>query len=144
VSTTRSAAAPTVPEFGELQLDDPFDLRQAEGANITMSSIRFRNSGRKCPRMVGHHGGPGGIGDGALRGEPVEQVLRADVGGHDDHRVPEVDGAALGVGDPAVVEHLQQGVEHVRVRLSISSNNTTEYGLRRTASVSWPPSSKPT
>jgi hypothetical protein len=27
---------------------------------------------------------------------------------------------------------------------SISSKSTTAYGLRRTASVSWPPSSKPT
>ena len=29
----------------------------------------------------------------------------------------EVDRPALGVGEPAVVEHLQQGVEHVRVGL---------------------------
>ena len=34
-----------------------------------------------------------------------------------DHGVLEVDGAALGVGQPAVVEHLQQRVEHVRVGL---------------------------
>ena len=32
-------------------------------------------------------------------------------------RVPEVDRAALRVGEPAVVENLQQDVEHVRVRL---------------------------
>ena len=33
------------------------------------------------------------------------------------HRVLEVDRAALPVGHAAVVEHLQQHVEHVRMRL---------------------------
>ena len=37
--------------------------------------------------------------------------------GHDDHGVAEIDRAALAVGQAAVVEHLQQHVEHVRVRL---------------------------
>ena len=43
--------------------------------------------------------------------------VRAEVRGHHDHRVLEVDRAALAVGQAAVVEHLQQRVEHVRVRL---------------------------
>ena len=43
--------------------------------------------------------------------------LRAEVRGHDDDGVAEVDRAALAVGQAAVVEHLQQHVEHVRVRL---------------------------
>ena len=43
--------------------------------------------------------------------------MRAEVRGHHDHGVLEVDGAALAVGHAAVVEHLQQHVEHVRVRL---------------------------
>ena len=34
-----------------------------------------------------------------------------------EDRVLEVDGAALGVGQPAIVEHLQQDVENIRVRL---------------------------
>ena len=42
---------------------------------------------------------------------------RADVAGHDDDGVLEIDRAALAVGQPAVVEHLQQHVEHVAVRL---------------------------
>ena len=41
----------------------------------------------------------------------------ADVGGHDDDRVAEVHAAALGVGQVAVVEDLQQHVEDLRVRL---------------------------
>ena len=43
--------------------------------------------------------------------------LRAQVRGHHDHRVLEIHGAALPVGHAAVVEHLQQHVEHVRMRL---------------------------
>jgi len=48
--------------------------------------------------------------------EEAEWVARK-VGGHDEHHVGEVDRAALPVGEPAVVEHLQQHVEHVGVRL---------------------------
>jgi hypothetical protein len=40
--------------------------------------------------------------------------VRADVGGHHDHRVLEVHGAALAVGEAAVVQHLQQHVERRR------------------------------
>src|SRR5258706_510532 len=43
--------------------------------------------------------------------------LRAEVGGHHHHRVLEVHGAALAVGEPALVENLQEHVEYVRVRL---------------------------
>ena len=47
----------------------------------------------------------------AERGE----ILAAEVRGQDDDRVGEVDRAALAVGQPAVVEHLQQDVEDVAV-----------------------------
>ena len=47
----------------------------------------------------------------------VDEVHRAEVRGEDQDRVAEVDGAALAVGQAAVVEHLQQDVEHLRVRL---------------------------
>src|SRR4051794_26845559 len=63
---------------------------------------------------VGH---AGLVGDG----EPDRGVLRdlagADVRGHDHDRVAEVDGAALGVGEAAVLEDLQEDVEDVWVRL---------------------------
>ena len=58
--------------------------------------------------------------------DPVEELgpeelahllLRAQVRGHDQHGVAEVDGAALSVGEPAVVEDLQQHVEDLVVRL---------------------------
>ena len=43
--------------------------------------------------------------------------VRAQIRGHDDHGVAEIDRAALAVGQATVVEDLQQHVEHVRVRL---------------------------
>ena len=64
--------------------------------NSTISSIRFRNSGRKCSVSAG-----GG----------------ADVRRHDQHGVAEVDRAALAVGQATLVEHLQQDVEDLGVRL---------------------------
>ena len=44
-------------------------------------------------------------------------VLGADVAGHDQHGVAEVDRAALGIGETTVLEDLEEDVEHVRVRL---------------------------
>ena len=46
-----------------------------------------------------------------------EDDVGAEVGGQDEDGVLEVHRAALAVGDAAVVQHLQQDVEHVRVGL---------------------------
>ncbi len=47
----------------------------------------------------------------------AREVLAAEVRGQHDERVAEIDGAALPVGQPPVIEHLQQYVEHVGVGL---------------------------
>src|SRR5579872_3003314 len=47
----------------------------------------------------------------------LHQVPRADVGGHDDNGVLEIHRVAQAVGKLAVFKHLQQDVEHIRVRL---------------------------
>ena len=54
-----------------------------------------------------------------LMNSGLKNVVRValQVRGHDQHDVGEVHRAALPVGQPAVVEHLQQHAEHVRVRL---------------------------
>ena len=44
-------------------------------------------------------------------------MARADVGGHDENRVFEVDGVAETVGQLAVLKNLQQDVEDIRMRL---------------------------
>src|SRR5437773_107526 len=41
------------------------------------------------------------------------QELRAHVRGHDDQRIAEVHRAAMPVGQAPIIEHLQQGVEHL-------------------------------
>jgi len=57
------------------------------------------------------------IGLGEAQRLPLDHVARADVGGHDDHRVLEVDHATVVVSEVSLVEHLQQDVEHVGMRL---------------------------
>ncbi|MNI50110.1 hypothetical protein D3C73_1047540 [compost metagenome] len=47
----------------------------------------------------------------------LNQMRRADIRGHDDNGVLEVDDPALGIGEPSVIEQLQQDVEHLRMRL---------------------------
>ena len=51
------------------------------------------------------------------RGEVLLDNLRAHVRRHDDNRVAEVDRTTLVVGQSSVVEHLQQDVEDIGVRL---------------------------
>ena len=89
-----------------------------------ISSIRFRSSGRNDLLQVAHHARLHVVVGQALLVRQVEaerDVLRdrrrADVRGHDHDHVPEVDLAALRVGQLPVLEDLQQDVEHVRVRL---------------------------
>src|SRR3954471_13491928 len=43
----------------------------------------------------------------------IDNVLAADVGRHDDHRVPEVDHPSLAVGEPPIVQNLEQDIEDV-------------------------------
>ena len=51
--------------------------------------------------------------------------VAAEVAGHDDGGVAQIDGAALAIGQTAVIEHLQQDVEDVGCAFSISSRRTT-------------------
>ena len=84
-------------EARELHVDDRADLLGRQRIeDVRMSSRRFTNSGRK---------------------NFAHLVLAAQVARHQDERLREVDRAALAVGQAAVVEQLQQHVEHVRVRL---------------------------
>src|SRR5660397_161537 len=47
----------------------------------------------------------------------VQNPLTADVAGHDDHSVPEADGATVAVCQPSLIKNLQQDIEHVRMGL---------------------------
>ena len=84
-------------------LDDLPMCASSSRWNTTISSMRFRNSGLKWLRTTAMT---------VCSSAPPPRLRR-----HDEHRVREVDGAALAVGEAAVVEHLEQHVEHVGVRL---------------------------
>ena len=62
-------------------------------------------------------------------------VSAPGIGRHDDDDVAEVGFAAVVVGQRAVIHHLQQHVEDVRVGFSISSNSSTLCGFLLMASV---------
>jgi len=74
---------------------------------------------------------PVSVPAGNARPTALGDVLGAEVRGEDDHGVLESTVAALTVGQPAVLEHLQQRVVHLLWAFSISSKSTTENGLRR-------------
>ena len=81
-----------------------------------ISSSRFRNSGRNAWRTTSITW-LARLARRRRRRAGPPRYSRAEVRGQHDQRVAEVDRAALAVGQPAVVEHLEQHVEHVRVRL---------------------------
>ena len=80
---------------------------------MTTSSSRLRNSGLKLARTTPMTASR--LADSSSR--RVDEELAAEVAGHHEDDVAEVDGAALPVGEPTVVEHLQQDVEGLGVRL---------------------------
>ena len=43
--------------------------------------------------------------------------VRTQVRGHDDHGITEINRAALTVSKPSIIQHLQQDVEDIRMRL---------------------------
>ena len=54
--------------------------------------------------------------DVAVLVDALQQIGGTDVGRHDQNGILEVHRSALGIGDPSIIQHLQQHVEHVRMR----------------------------
>src|SRR4051812_18838878 len=104
-------------DAGELQVDDLLDLLEGERLEEDDLVGAVEELGAEARSQLGHHALARVLADLAALVDPVEQVHRADVRRHDDDRVAEVDRAALRVGQAAVVEELQEGVEDVGVRL---------------------------
>ena len=63
------------------------------------------------------HFSPGGFGDVAILVDAVQDIGRAQVGGEDNDGILEVHCPALGVGDPTVIQYLEQDIEYIRVCL---------------------------
>ena len=88
-------------------------------SKTTISSIQFRELRRNCSRIPS--------------AERMFEVL-------DQDGVAEVDGTALAVGEAAVLEHLQEHVEHLSVRLldlveQDDRVRTAAHGLRQLAAL---------
>src|SRR5213082_1900027 len=102
-------------EVQELDVDDRTDLLRAEGMEDHDVVDAVDELGPEALLHDLHHRAL------HLRVVLLARVLlndlRAEVGRHDDHGVAEVDRAPLAVGETPIVEHLQQHVEHVRMRL---------------------------
>ena len=98
-------------EVAELDVDDVLHLGATEAVeedDLVEPVEELRAEG------LAHHlhdGCARVLGDGAF-GE-VGEVLGAQVRGEDDEGVAKIDGPPLPVGEPAVVEHLEEDVEHV-------------------------------
>ena len=112
------AAASSFCQPVELQVDDLADLlRDRADGRRSISSMRLRNSGRNRACSDFHHGRRASLRSVPPSSSDLLDHLAADVRGHHDDRVREIDRVAVAVGQPAVVEHLQQDVEHVAVGL---------------------------
>jgi hypothetical protein len=111
------AVGETTPQIVEHQLDDALDLRLGQRLEQHHVVDAVEEFGPEVAAQLGHDAFARVGLDLTGSGHPFDQVLRADVGGHDHDRVAKVNRATLGVGEAAVVEYLGQRVEHVGVSL---------------------------
>ena len=99
----------------ELDFDDPAHLallQAMEQDDLVDAVEEFGTEVRPhhAHHLLAHRGG-------VFAFRLVDQEFGTEIRGHDDQRVAEIDGAALAVGQAAVVEHLQQHVEDIGMRL---------------------------
>ena len=127
-------------------------LSPASFWKTTMSSTRFKNSGRKrrlsspIARLLISFAGKARLARGAKAHTCVlRNLASAHVGGHDDHRVAEIDRLALAISEASFIKHLQEDVEDIWMRLLNLVEEHHRVGMPGApALVSWPPSSCPT
>mgnify|MGYP007099125007 CR=1 FL=1 len=100
-------------ELADLQLDDVGQLAGGEGVEDDDLVEPVEELGLEGRAHQREHRLARRLG----RGRRVGQERRTQVAREDQDRVAEVDRAAVAVGEPAVVEHLQEDVERLRVGL---------------------------
>src|SRR4051812_15303628 len=101
-------------ESVKLEIDDVLDLRFAEWPEDDDVIDPVEKLGTE---VLAERARDLGFDDRAVFTRVLEDVGAADVRRHDDDGVPEIDGAALRIGESPIVENLEQNVEHVRMRL---------------------------
>src|SRR5207245_4609910 len=97
----------------ELDVDDRLDLftaKRLEDDDLIDAIKEFRTE--VLPHRLQHQALPISLGQVRILQQVAPEVRR-----HDDDRVAEVNRPALAVREAAILEDLQQDVEHIRVRL---------------------------
>ena len=107
----------TLVQLVDLQVDDLGDVVLGQGLVEDNLVQTVQELGAEALAQQHHDPLLGSGVNFAVVTDAAQQLLRAQVGGQDQNGVLEVHGAALGVGDPAVVQHLQQDVEHIGMGL---------------------------
>ena len=112
-----AALGETAAQLSEEQVHDLLDLVQRERLEENDLVDPVEEFGPEMAAEFGHHRFAGLLRDLPLGIEPLHEERGADIGGHDDQGVLEVDRAALAVGESPIVEDLEEGVEDVGVGL---------------------------
>ena len=97
----------------QVDLHDPRQLLGAESVEDHDFVEPVQELRLECAAYHTHHG----ISLGLHVQRLVREELRAQIGGQDQQGVAEVNRTPLAVGQPAVIEYLQQDVENLGMRL---------------------------
>ena len=104
-------------QFIEHQHSDLFVIRLCQGTehhHFIHTSDKFR--AQEITERF-HDFFPGGCLNIFCKAHRTLLALAARVGGHNNHGILKIDRAALRICNPALVENLEQNVEHIRMRL---------------------------
>ena len=104
----------TVLQAAQLDLHDPLELLFGERLEHDDLIDPVEELRPEVPAQFIDHGGSHHRVLGFVVPLVIEDAMRADVRGHDDDRVLEIDHPALTVRKPPVVENLQEHVEDIR------------------------------
>ena len=101
----------------ELDVHDGAELRLVQVAENNAVIHTIQKLRPELPLEFPHHGLTQRVVHHVARGKMLLNQGAGEVAGHDDHRVAEIHRATLAIGQAAVIEHLQQHVEHIRMGL---------------------------
>ncbi len=103
--------------MGDLQQIFIGERREQDGFIQAVQELRIERLFHFAHHLVLDLGRQSGTGSGESHGAAFLEETRAQVGGHDDDSVLEVDRVAETIGQLAVFKHLQQDVVDVRMGL---------------------------
>ena len=112
-----------LPQLGKFDVDDPHQIlavQTAEDDDVIhpVDELRLEELlGDAEQSLVVLPGLGERIPAEAERSHTAGDLFGPHIAGHDDDRVPEIDPAAERIGDPPLLQNLQQHVHHIRMRL---------------------------